>query len=132
MQSATDFDAQNQAAVSGACALNILHNPNDLAGSADPESPSMDQPIVFSVCTEGPYHEFRAHYTTIEDVIGMYNMVILKTCNTVLYGELSGFLAAMDNVMSWGPGEYLENIAKQLGKVAKVAKKQTLWVPGEA
>ena len=132
MQSATDLDAQNQAAVSGACALKILHDSNDLAGSADPDRPSKDQPIVFSVCTEGPYHEFRAQYTTIEEVIGMYNMVILKTCNTVLYGELSGFLAAMDNVMSWGPGEHLENIAKQLGKLAKVAKKRTLRVPGEA
>lgn len=51
------FDAQNQAAVSGACALNILHNLDKLARSADSGSPSDYQFMVFSVCTEGPYHE---------------------------------------------------------------------------
>lgn len=129
------FDAQNQAAVSGACALNILHHLDDLARSADSESPSKDRLMVFSVCTEGPYHELWAHYTTLEDGIRMYNMVILKTCNAVLYGELLGFLVAMKNVMSWGTGEFLENIAKQLGKLAKAAKKRSLpsrLVPGEA
>lgn len=129
------FDAQNQAAVSGACALNILHDLDDLARSADPGSPSKDQLMVFSVCTEGPYHELWAHYTTLEDGIRMYNMVILTTCNAVLHDELLGFLVAMDNVISWGAGEFLENIAKQLGKVAKAAKKRSLLgrrVPGEA
>ena len=131
----TVFDAQNQAAISGACALNILHDLDDLACSAYPGSPSKDQLIVFSVCTEGPYHELWVHYTTLEDGIRMYNMVILKTCNAVLYGELLGFLVAMNNVMSWGAGEFLEHIAKQLGKVAKAAKKRSLLgrrVPGEA
>ncbi len=49
-------------------------------------------------------------------------MSILKTCNIVLHGELLGFLAAMDNVISWGGGEFLDHKAKQMGKV----------VPGEA
>ncbi|KAL8721196.1 MAG: hypothetical protein Q9225_002082 [Loekoesia sp. 1 TL-2023] len=119
------YDAQNQAAVSGACALEILHDLDDLAGRADPESRSRDQPIVFSICTEGPYHELWAHYTTKKDGVRMYNMVILKTCNAVLHDELFGFLVAVDNVMSWAVGHFLENIAKQLGEVAKAAK-----VPG--
>ena len=51
------FHAQNQAAVSGACALKILHDLGDLACSANPGSHSKDRPIVFSICTEGPYHE---------------------------------------------------------------------------
>lgn len=50
----------------------------------------------------------------------------------VLYAELLGFLAAMYNVMSWGAGEFLDHIAKHMGKVAKAAKKRTLQVPGEA
>ena len=116
------FDAQNQAAVSGACALKILHDLDDLAGRADSGSHSKDQPMIFSVCTEGPYHELWAHYTTIEDGVRMYNMVILKTCNAVLHDELLGFLIAVDNVMSWAVGKFLENITKQLGKVAKAAK----------
>ena len=116
------FDAQNQAAVSGACALKILHDLDDLACSANPESHSNDQPIVFSICTEGPYHELWAHYTMVKDDVRMYKMVIMKTCNAVLRDELLGFLTAVDNVMSWGAGEFLENITKQLGEVAKVAK----------
>ena len=58
----------------------------------------------------------------MKDGVRMYNMVILKTCNAVLRGELLGFLMAVDNVMSWGAGEFLENIMKQLGEVAKAAK----------
>ncbi|KAL8769854.1 MAG: hypothetical protein Q9209_004292 [Squamulea sp. 1 TL-2023] len=116
------YDAQNQAAVSGACALKILHDLDDLAGRADPESHSKDQPMVFSICTEGPYHELWAHYTTTEDDVRMYNMIILKTCNAVLHNELLGFLTAVDNVMNWAVGKFLENITKQLGAVAKAAK----------
>lgn len=41
----------------------------------------------------------------------------------VLYGELLRFLAAMDNAMNWGSGEFLDHIANQMGKVAKAAKK---------
>lgn len=119
------FDAQNQAAVSGACALNILHDLHELARSAESGSPSDYQFMVFSVCTEGPYHELWAHYTTLEDDIRKYNMVILKTCNAVLYGELLRFLEAINNVMSWGAGQFLENIAKLLGKVATAAKRQS-------
>lgn len=116
------FDAQNQAAVSGACALKILHDLNDLACGANPGSHSKEQPIVFSICTEGPYHELWAHYTMMKDGVRIYNMVILKTCNAVLCNELLGFLVAVDNVMSWGAGEFLEKVMKQLGEVAKAAK----------
>ena len=116
------FDAQNQAAVSGACALKILHNLDDLAARAHPESHSQGQPMVFSICTEGPIHELWAHYTTTEDGVRMYNMIILKTCNAVLHKELLKFLIAVDNMMSWAIGGFLDNITKQLGEVAKVMK----------
>ena len=116
------YDAQNQAAVSRACAPKILHDLDDLACSASPGSHSEDQPLVFSICTEGPYHELWAHYTTIKDGFRMYNMVILKTCNAVLHRELLGFLVAVDNVLSWGAGEFLAKVTKRLGEVAKVAK----------
>jgi hypothetical protein len=116
------FDAQNQAAVSGACALKILHDLDDLAGRAHPGNHSQGQPMVFSICTEGPIHELWAHYTTTEDGVRMYNMVILKTCNAVLHDELLRFLIAVDNVMSWAIGGFLDNITKQLGEVAKATK----------
>lgn len=52
----------------------------------------------------------------------MYNMVTLKTCNAVLHDELLRFLIAVDNVMSWAIGGFLDNITKRLGEVAKATK----------
>lgn len=52
----------------------------------------------------------------------MYNMVILKTCNAVLHDELLKFVIAMDNVMNWAIGEFLDNTSEQLGEVVKAAK----------
>ena len=120
------FDAQNQAAVSGAMALKILHDLVDLADLAnladlsDDVSPgSRPPPLAFSICTEGPYHELWAHYTTMENDVRMFNMSILKTCHGSLPGEVLEFLIAVDNVMSWGTGQFLEDIVERLGKVAK-------------
>lgn len=124
------FDAQNQAAVSGASALKILHDLADLADRADraervsPGSHSrMVRPLVFSICTEGPYHELWAHYTTMENGVRMFNMGILKTCHGSLQGEVLDFLIAVDNVMSWGTGDFLADIVARLGKAAKRAGK---------
>ena len=116
------FDAENQAAVSGACALKILHTLDDLAGRSGLGALSKNQPMVFSVCTEGPYHELYAHYTTLEDKFRKFNMVLFKTCNALIYDELFGFLLAVDNVMSWAVGDFLGNITKQLGELAKAAQ----------
>lgn len=115
------YDAQNQVAVAGACALNILHDLDHLAGSTDSGGPSNDQPMAFGVCTEGPYHELWAHYTTMEDSVRRFNMILLKTCNAVaLYSDLEGFLVAVDNVMSWGAVNFSENVTKQMRKVVKM------------
>lgn len=54
--------------------------------------------------------------------VRMSNMVILKTCNAVLHDELLRFLLAVDNVMSWAIGGFLDNITKQLGEFAKTTK----------
>ena len=115
------FDAQNQAAVSGACALKILHDLDDLASKACPGSHTQGLHVVFSICTEGPIHELWAHYMTTEDNVRWYNMVLLKTCNAILHDELLRFLIAVDEVMSWATGGFLDGITKQLGVVVKAA-----------
>ncbi len=121
----TVFDAQNQAAVSGACALKILHDLADLAHRADVSSGSQTEeahPLVFSICTEGPSHELWAHYTTVENGVRMFNMSILKTWHALLRDEVLRFLTAVDNVISWGSGDFLDDIVERLGKVAKRAR----------
>jgi hypothetical protein len=119
------FEAQNQAAVSGACALKILHDLAELEvaknadGGGDYAKPA--NPLVFSVCTQGPIHELWAHYTTVENSIRKFNMVPVKTCHVTFRSSILEFLTAVDNVMSWGSGDFLDDIAKRLGKVAKHA-----------
>jgi len=116
------FDAQNQSAVSGASALNILRVLDDLANVAEPGSCSEHQPMVFSICTEGPYHELWGHYITMEYQALSYNMVLLRTCNGALSDELERFLLAVENVMTWGGGKFLTDMAKKLGAMAKARR----------
>lgn len=113
----TIYEAQNQAAVSGACALEILHRLDDLAQRAQPSSNFKGQHIVFSVCTQGPIHELWAHYTTEEDGHRIYNNKIWKSCNMAVDREVLGFLEAVDNVMRWGAGEHFEKIVTRLKTV---------------
>lgn len=121
----TIFEAQNQAAVSGACALKILHDLADLADRADRAEDSSEShtrkahPLVFSICTEGPSHELWAHYTVMEDGVRKFNMSILKTWHASIRNEVLRFLTAVDNVISWGSGDYLDDVAERLRKVAK-------------
>lgn len=116
----TIYEAQNQAAVSGACALEILHRLDDLVQKTKPGSRSKENHIVFSICTQGPIHELWAHYTTKrEDGGRVYNSKIWKSCNVAVESEVPSFLEAVDNVMRWGLEGHLEGIAKQLKQLCK-------------
>lgn len=123
----TLFEAQNQAAVSGACALKILHDLADLADRADladvtpgPHT-TTHHPLVFSICTQGPYHELWAHYTMMENDVRMFKMDMLETCHTSKRNDALRFLTAVDNVLGWGSGQFLDDIVMRLAKVAKRA-----------
>ena len=119
------FEAQNQAAVSGASALKIQLSLNELVkrSTSDtiPSPPKNQPPLFFSICTEGPYHELWAHYTHIEDDTHKFNMKLLKICNGVLLEGVEDFIAMVDNVLRWGIGEFLESVVERLGQVAKKA-----------
>ena len=51
------FEAQNQAAVSGSCIVNLQHTLADLTSRIRGSSCNDDVPLAFSITTEGPYHE---------------------------------------------------------------------------
>lgn len=118
----TIYEAQNQAAVSGACSLRILHDLDDLVYNvhkSDPGSYSKVQPIVFSVCTEGPIHQLWVHYTT-EDGHSprVYYMTQVMTCDVGVWDDnIVSFLEAVDNVLKWGSGEHKEAVAEQLSTI---------------
>ncbi|KAF1814298.1 hypothetical protein P152DRAFT_456535 [Eremomyces bilateralis CBS 781.70] len=121
------FEAQNQAAVSGASGLRIQVDLNELverATSSDiPPVPSGTAPeLFFSVCTEGPYHELWAHYTYIEDGVRNFSQILLEICNALLLKSVENFLVVLDLVLGWGTGQFLESVAERLGQVAKKAE----------
>ena len=128
-------EAENQAAVSGACGLKIQLCLDELVENStvsdvpavavlDPHVPSQTPPLFFSICTEGPIHQLWAHYTLFEDGVRKYNMYILTVCNGTLLESLLDFFIKVDNVLQWGTGAFLDSIAERLGKVAKRAVSQ--------
>ncbi|KAM3078415.1 hypothetical protein ACMFMG_006295 [Clarireedia jacksonii] len=84
------FEAENQAAVSGACGLKIQLCLDELVERATARSNSQlapaenPFPLFFSICTEGPIHELWVHWTNVEDGVRKFNMTLLKLCHGVL------------------------------------------------
>lgn len=119
------FEAQNQAAVSGASGLKIQLSLNELikrsTSDVAPSTLKDQPPLFFSICTEGPYHELWAHYTDMEDDVRKFNMKLLKICNGVLLEGVEDFIATVDNVLRWGTGRFLESVVERLVKVARKA-----------
>ena len=117
------FEAQNQAAVLGACGVKIQMMLDELVKRATRSSdvsltPSKNQPpLVFTICTEGPHHELWANYTVIEDGERQFNMVLLDTCYGVILEQVERFFARIYNIMIWTIGPFLETAADGLGKV---------------
>ncbi|KIW58775.1 hypothetical protein PV05_03273 [Exophiala xenobiotica] len=113
-------EAQNQAAVSGASALNFqLHLTEMAKGAASEFDDSEYQyPLFFSICTEGPYHELWAHYTCVEEGRRIFNMKLVKICNAMLKETIEDFFIAVDNVLRWGADTFLKSVADRMRLVA--------------
>ncbi|KAN0083727.1 hypothetical protein V8E54_002815 [Elaphomyces granulatus] len=110
------FDAQNQAAVAGACSLKILHDLDDLVRKCNGSTEG--RPIVFSVCTEGAILQLWVHYTSGDDD-RTYHMAQVDTCDAGLLKHVPGFLEAVDNVIGWGSSKHKKTITEKLRIVLK-------------
>lgn len=109
------FEAQNQAAVSGGCMINLQLMLADLVDKVPSGShPNNACSLAFSICTEGPYLELWVHYTTSEDDVRLYNMSLLKTCHTFFQNEVLEFLMMVNSVMDWAIYDFLNDITEQL------------------
>ena len=121
------FEAQNQAAVSGAGGIKIQLMLDEVVKRATKscDAPSIRSteryPLVFSLCSEGPHHELWAHYTVVEDGQRRFNMVLVNTCHGVIPKQVEEFFVQVDNVMNWTVGAFLESVVDGLGKVARKA-----------
>jgi hypothetical protein len=122
------FEAENQAAVSGACALKIQLDLDDLveqateSSGAQPTSSNTELPLFFSICTQGPIHELWAHWTVVEDDVRMFHSKLLDSCNALLLGRGEEFMLKLNNVGLWGTGPFMKSVVERLGKVARQAK----------
>ena len=142
------FEAQNQTAVSGACALKMQDRLNELVEMAEmaeeaneqaPTAPdssrqggrptrqaanrqegrgSCPRSLFFSFSTEGPYHELWVHYSHVEDGRVMYGQSLLAICNLMLRASVVDFVFLAEKVMSWGAGPFLESVAERLAILA--------------
>ena len=125
----TVFEAQNQAAVSGAYMTDMQHNVAKFTESTCHGSHQSKEPLAFSICTEGPMVQLWVHYTTLMDNVRMYHMNILKICHASSLPSLRDgvldFFEAVDGVMRWATSELLDEIADQLVLVWKGTQQAT-------
>lgn len=123
------FEAQNQAAVSGAGGVKIQMILDELVKRATRSSnvalsPLKNRPpLVFAICSEGPQHELWAHYTVIDDGEHQFNMVLLNTCHGLMPKQVEGFFVQVQNVLNWTAGPFLKSVVDRLGKVEMQSRK---------
>lgn len=111
------FEAQNQAAVSGSCMMKMQHQLADLSDLFAPRSHDKKEPLAFSICTQGPYMELWAHYTTSVSGLRKYNMNLVQVCNALILDGVLDFLVIVDRVLAWACSDFVDNVAKQLALV---------------
>ncbi|KAI9696724.1 MAG: hypothetical protein M1836_005086 [Candelina mexicana] len=125
------IEAENQAAVSGACALKIQLDLDRLvdhasrtttSSGAPPTSSDTSPPLFFSITTQGPIHELWVHWTTFEYDVRMFKSKLVESCNALLLERAEEFVVKLNNVAVWGTGPFLDSVVKRLGVVARKAE----------
>ena len=97
------FEAENQAAVSGACGLKIQLDLNNLVdhGATDsdalPTTSNTEPPLFFTICTQGPIHEIWAHWTVVEDGVRVFGSKLLDSYNALLLEQEEDFIVELNN-----------------------------------
>lgn len=114
------FEAQNEAGVAGASALKMQLDLNRLTAGIGGKA-AEHHPLFFSICSQGPYHELWVHHVDVQDDVFSFNMTMLKYCNGMVMDGLEDFMTAVDNVLLWGSGPFLDSIVARLGKLARKA-----------
>lgn len=117
----TVFEAQNQAAVSGACMVNLRQQLTDLFEGVFSSVRGKKTHLAFSICTAGPQIEFWVHYTLSEDNVRSHYMNIFRTCYGSLQGGLEDFLMDVERLMRWTKDDFLKEVTDQLCKLANHA-----------
>ena len=120
----TVFEAQNQAAVSGGCMINLQQQLTDLFEAVFSTLGGGKTHLAFSICTEGPQIELWVHYTLSEDNVRSHYMNIFRTCYGSLQGGLEDFLMDVERLMIWTKDGFLKEVADQLYELANHAARR--------
>lgn len=121
------FEAENQAAVAGACGLKIQIDLDNLvdhattSSGAPPTSSKIDPPLFFSITTQGPIHELWVHWTIVEEDVRVFESKLVESCNALLLERGEDFVVKLNNVAVWGTGPFLDSVVKRLGMIAREA-----------
>ena len=110
------FEAENQAAVSVACAQNILHRLDRMANRGATANP---QPrVLFSITTQGPIHELWAHWTVVKAGVRIFESKLWDSWNGLVQERAVEFIVKLNSVCVWGTGPFMKSVVEGLGKVA--------------
>jgi hypothetical protein len=114
--------AQNQAAVAGACALNILRDLKLASGMGASGGQSRPKQVVFSVVTEGPTVELWAHYQ-LDDA---YHCTLLRIWRTTKIQESLEFAQAFYMILEWGASDFRKTVVKELTTIETMFRERRL------
>ncbi|KAI4118279.1 MAG: hypothetical protein LQ338_007425 [Usnochroma carphineum] len=115
------FEAENQAAVSIACAHKILHCLDRMAnGGKNTETQSR---VLFSITTQGPIHELWAHWTVVKAGARVFESKLWDSWNGLVPERAEDFMVKLNSLCLWGTGPFLETVVELLRKVARKASK---------
>lgn len=121
--------AQNQAAVDGACALNILGDLqwivkeitslpdyvqyNQEYVTRNQRNQEESPPFLFSVTTEGPIHEIWVHYRVDE----AYHMTCHRAWRTTRHEDTKDFVRTLSHIVEWGKNGFRNRILGLVGQI---------------
>ena len=100
---------KNQAAVGGACALNILKALQRL------ESNFPLARIVFSISAEGPLHQLSFHCY----IDGQYRMTGHRLWSVILQRDCTEFVLALAHIIKWCADEYQPEVVASLTRIVE-------------
>lgn len=119
------IDAQNQAASSGASALNIHTRLHDFITSEIPAHPINSLPchpqlFVFTITTEGPVHELWVNYRDGDEFHMTHQGVWRPT------GEKDAlvFVERLARIMHWGLGVYREVVLQNVKQIELIDRER--------
>ena len=113
------FEAENQAAVSIACAHNLLHCLDRMAnhGTTTNTRPC----VLFSITTQGPIHELWAHWTVVKGGVRIFESKLWDSWNGLVLERAVDFMLKLNSLCVWGTGPFMKSVVEDLGKVAAQA-----------